>query len=501
MENNNNNKSTFVSHEPCPACASSDANSLFSDGHMWCFACDHYTPGDGEASEVRPAPRRADSALLEGDYVELRSRKLTEQTCRKWAYMVSSDKSGNPVQIANYKDMGGRTVCQKLRTTDKDFPQLGDTRHNGLYGMHLSNSGQLVVTEGELDAMSVYQVTSGNCNVVSVKNGAKGAKKNLLANLEYLQCFTDGLVLMFDMDDQGEAAALECAEALYPMPVRLAVLPMNDANACLVGDRAGDIIKAVAEAELYVSPNAPKKILSMIGGIELKDPVYLIDGIIEEQSLVGLIGPSGSGKTFVVLDMAMSMALGKDYHGRDVAKGLVIMSAGEGHRGIPRRAEAWCKYHLKDLNEASLAITSRAVDLFSPDHLSSFCREIDAIVEAHGNPKMIIIDTVARHMGGKDENNATDMGALIRSADKLKDDYGCAVVLVHHTGHASENRARGSTSYKGALDTEILVKPDEDHGVFVSCEKQKDGPPFGLMLFNKTPIEPSMVLTIDAIPF
>jgi hypothetical protein len=45
------------------------------------------------------------------------------------------------------------------------------------------------------------------------------------------------------------------------------------------------------------------------------------------------------------------------------------------------------------------------------------------------------------------------------------------------------------------------VKADEDHGVFVSCEKQKDGPPFGLMLFNKTPVEPSMVLTIDAIPF
>ena len=501
MSKEQESESTFVSHEPCPECQSSDANSLFSDGHMWCFACDHYTHPDGEAAVASPAPRREHSDLMVGDYVELRSRKLTEQTCRKWSYMVSKDHRGQPVQIANYKDMTGKTVCQKLRTPNKDFPQLGNTRYNGLYGMHMARDGQLVVTEGELDAMSVWQVSKGNRNAVSVKNGAKGAKKNLLSNLEYLQGFTDGLVLMFDMDDQGREAALECAEALQPMAVRIAVLPLKDANACLMEGRAGDIITAISEAELYVSPNAPKKILSMIGGIELKDPEYLIDGIIEEQSLVGLIGPSGSGKTFVCLDMALSIALGKDYHGRDVSKGLVIMSAGEGHRGIPRRAEAWCKYHLKDINEASLAITSRAVDLFSPEHLSSFCREIDGIVGDHGNPKMIIVDTVARHMGGKDENNATDMGALIRAADKLKDDYGCSVVLVHHTGHASENRARGSTSYKGALDTEILVKPDDETGVFVSCEKQKDGPPFKLMMFTKTPVEPSMVLTVDDIPF
>jgi ABC-type transporter Mla maintaining outer membrane lipid asymmetry ATPase subunit MlaF len=79
-----------------------------------------------------------------------------------------------------------------------------------------------------------------------------------------------------------------------------------------------------------------KSVLTLIGDVEIYNPKYLIDGIIEESSLVGLIGPSGAGKTFVALDMALSMATGKDYHGLFAKKGLAILSAGEGHLGIPR---------------------------------------------------------------------------------------------------------------------------------------------------------------------
>ncbi|MDA7798208.1 helicase RepA family protein [bacterium] len=62
----------------------------------------------------------------------------------------------------------------------------------------------------------------------------------------------------------------------------------------------------------------------------------------------------------MALDIALSLATGKDYHGFGASKGLVIMSAGEGHLGIPRRAEAWCKHNGSNLHAASFAITDRA---------------------------------------------------------------------------------------------------------------------------------------------
>ena len=36
----------FVRHIPCDNCGSSDANSLYSDGHTYCFVCHNVTDGD-----------------------------------------------------------------------------------------------------------------------------------------------------------------------------------------------------------------------------------------------------------------------------------------------------------------------------------------------------------------------------------------------------------------------------------------------------------------------
>jgi len=79
-------------------------------------------------------------------------------------------------------------------------------------------------------------------------------------------------------------------------------------------------------------------------------------------------------------------------------------------------------------------------------------------------------------------------GLLRPTADKLKDDYQCAVMLVHHTGHANQDRARGSTAFKGALDTEIIVNQLGDHDLTTKCEKQKDGTPFEMRQFIKISI-------------
>ena len=236
------------------------------------------------------------------------------------------------------------------------------------------------------------------------------------------------------------------------------------------------------------------KMLTFIGDIEIKDPDYLVNGIIETSSLVGLIGPSGSGKTFVALDVAMSIATGTPYHSMEVKAGPVIMSAGEGHKGIRRRVHAWCTHHGHDSLNAKLAITDRAVDLFNEVNFQAFCHEVDAIAQAKGSPRLIIIDTVARHMSGMDENSAKDMGELIRMADKLKDKYQCAVMLVHHTGHANQDRARGSTAFKGALDTEIVVSPLGDNNLTIKCEKQKDSAPFEIKRFTKISVEKSIIL-------
>ena len=247
----NKEDSFFLRHIPCENCGSSDANSLFSDGHKYCFACEAYVHGDGEVSTHNHSGKKRMEGLLTGEFKSLQKRGLTEDTCRKFGYQVGRDKNDTLVQIAPYYDESGAMVAQKIRYANKDFKFIGEPKRAGLFGSNLWNNGKkLVVTEGEIDAMSVSQAQNNKWPVVSIPNGAQGAKKSLAKCLDYLNGFEE-VILMFDQDEPGRKAAIECAELFAPGKCKIASLPLKDANECLQAGREQDIIQAIWNAKPY----------------------------------------------------------------------------------------------------------------------------------------------------------------------------------------------------------------------------------------------------------
>lgn len=254
----NEEDSTLLSKGPCdnPSCGSSDAMATYSDGHTYCFSCGAFAPGEGDSD--RPTQRRAASAtgLLPGHSAALVKRKLTEETTRKFGYKIGSF-NGRPVQIATYTDATGSPVAQKLRFSDKKegMPWLGDKKAVTLFGSHLWGKGKrIVITEGEIDAMAVSQTQGNKWPVVSLINGAKGARKDMAASLDYLSGFEE-IVLMFDMDEPGREAVQEAADVLIGRKVYVAHLPRKDAGECLEHDEADKIIKAIWDAKPYAPPS------------------------------------------------------------------------------------------------------------------------------------------------------------------------------------------------------------------------------------------------------
>ena len=247
----NKEDSIFLRHIPCENCGSSDANSLFSDGHKYCFACEAYVHGDGEVSTHNHSGKKRMEGLLTGEFKSLQKRGLTEDTCRKFGYQVGRDKNDTLVQIAPYYDEAGAMVAQKIRYANKDFKFIGEPKRAVLFGSNLWNNGKkLVVTEGEIDAMSVSQAQNNKWPVVSIPNGAQGAKKSLAKCLDYLNGFEE-VILMFDQDEPGRKAAIECAELFAPGKCKIASLPLKDANECLQAGREQDIIQAIWNAKPY----------------------------------------------------------------------------------------------------------------------------------------------------------------------------------------------------------------------------------------------------------
>lgn len=196
-----------------------------------------------------------------GKFKAIPTRKITEKSAAKWGYSSSSvsgaifDIPGKVgVQVANYRDpQSGEIIAQKLRTKDKQFIMVGEGKKKPpLYGMWLWRDGgrKIVITEGELDAISVSQIQDHRWPVVSVPTGAKGAKKVIQRHLDWLDKF-DEVVLMLDNDEEGNEAVAECAPLFAPGKCKVARLPLKDANAMLVAGRGDEVITAIWEAKAY----------------------------------------------------------------------------------------------------------------------------------------------------------------------------------------------------------------------------------------------------------
>lgn len=189
-----------------------------------------------------------DVGLQDLTYMALSGRRLTEDTCRRFQYGIDGD--GN--QRATYHDRDGNPVAQKVRTKDKRFWVDGAADKMTLFGQRLWKSGgrRVVVTEGEVDAMTVSQVQDHKWPVVSIPQGAASAAKFFGQELEWLESFEE-VVLMFDADEPGRKAAVECAQVLSPGKTRIAALPLKDASELLMAGRRAEITKAMWNAAVW----------------------------------------------------------------------------------------------------------------------------------------------------------------------------------------------------------------------------------------------------------
>lgn len=254
--------SEFVAHEPCPSCGSDDNLARYSDGHGYCFGCDHWEPGDQGVERpsnvsVTKAYRVKSNLIDPGEARPLSKRKLSQETCQKFGYTVSSF-NGQTVQVAPYYDADGRLVAQHIRFPNKDFIWLGDPTSAVLWGQHIWKDGgkRVVVTEGEVDALSISQVQGNKWPVVSIACGAaqegktKKVEKYIAKNLSWLERF-DEVVFAFDMDPQGQASARAAAMLVSPGKAKIATYPLKDASDMLVAGRADELVSAIWQAKEF----------------------------------------------------------------------------------------------------------------------------------------------------------------------------------------------------------------------------------------------------------
>jgi hypothetical protein len=206
-------------------------------------------------------------------------------------------------------------------------------------------------------------------------------------------------------------------------------------------------------------------------------------------TLSSVYGGSGCGKTFFTLDLCLAIARGIAWAGRHVMRGVVLYAAGEGYSSVLARLAAYRLHHFGEQRPmVPFALIPESINLLDPR------AHVDAVAELAQQAQsefelptaMIVVDTLARAMAGGDENAPEVMGTAIKTADLLRARTGAHVCLIHHTGKA-ENGARGHSSLRAALDTEIEVTGID--GVrTATVRKQRDLPTGATVSFSLKPV-------------
>ena len=198
---------------------------------------------------------------------------------------------------------------------------------------------------------------------------------------------------------------------------------------------------------------------------------WVVDGVLELDSVAEVYGPTGALKTFTMLDIACCVATGVSWHGRAVIPGVVVYIMAEGIRAAQSRIWAWeqsngCRVH-------DVALVPRNMELLDDAEITRLLSRIE--LELPARPVLIVADTLNRALAGKDENSPGDMGRLLRNIDILRRATGATIVLVHHPGKDGSNR--GHSSMPAAM-TAIIKVTRTSELVTLRCEKQKDDAPF-----------------------
>ena len=312
---------------PCPSCGGSDPVALNKDGTAWCFSCETRFPDYDKACEEDrtsfPVPDTASDLKTyrnnamneaEGNFIGLTDTGISPETAKK--YGVKAIQQGGKITKHLYPYyVSNEITAYKIRESNKMFTWRGNSQGSGLFGEQLFQAGGKYITlvEGECDAMAAYELLGSKWPVVSIKNGASGAVRDVKNSLEFLESF-DNVIINFDNDKQGKEATIKVARVLSPAKAKILSLTSDfkDANDMLRQRRNQAYVSLWWNAKTYtpsgvlnVSDNKDK-----FNSRERKDSVpYPWSGLneklygIRQGELVTLTGGTGLGKSSITREI------------------------------------------------------------------------------------------------------------------------------------------------------------------------------------------------------
>lgn len=455
--------STLVeAHLPCPLCDSSDAYSLYNDGHGYCFSC----------GEVHPKTH----SQGEFTYEFLPGRGITANTYAFYDAKTKINSAGEPVAIG-YSYAGDSYKIRDLM--EKRFWTRGEINKAGLYGKDKFSAGGykwVIITEGEEDAHSYYQVLHGP--VVSVQSSSSAAR-DCTIDRTWLNAF-ETIYLAFDGDEPGRQACDEVARLFDPNRIKhIKFTKRKDANEHLAAGEGEELKTLFWNARKY----QPQKIVTSIVEFEtilqeeqkdgwpypFPELTNMTYGIRCGESVL-ITAQEGVGKTEIM--HAIEHKILKEFP--DVNVGAIYLEEPK-RRHLQSLAgiELQCPVHLPDSGRSDADILcalkkvlhsdTRDERLYLYSHFGSddpdVLLDVVRFLASSRSCSVILLDHITMcvsGLAGEDERRALDY--LATRLEMMVKELNFALILVSHVN--DEGRTRGSRYISKIADIRIDASRD-----------------------------------------
>lgn len=354
------------------------------------------------------------------------------------------------VATYDYTGEGGELLFQVVRYEPKDFKQRRPDGNGGwiwnVKGVTLSLYHEAEVLQGIKAGRTLF-IVEGEKDADNLRALGLVATTNPMGADKWRDAYSDTLkgahvAILPDRDEPGRRHAQQVAQSLQGKAASVKVMELpgqgKDASDWVAAGGTCEALQELAASAPVWQPVGAKKAKSgwtceALLKAEFPPPVWVVPDLLSV-GLAILAGRPKLGKSRLALQLAVAVGTGGMWLDRKVEKGTVLAILME---DSPRRIQRRLR-QVKSPGDAAIRFEfGLAASLNTGEGLDAFWALVDET-----NPKLVILDTLARCFGGKIDWNAVGdtVGALSSlQAEAMQRDI-CILFIDHHRKGTGENR-------------------------------------------------------------